>query len=235
MLDAAGYLPGERVGSERDLAETFGVSRSALRTAVEHLERQGVLRRTIGSAGGVFAWDGKIERHVNTLEGVPALLRQQGFSSRTTCLRSELATADAAEQRALRLDPGQPVLRLVRRRDAEGAALSLDAMTLPIRRFPGLQTMSLDGSVYQLLHEHFGVEAFEANETIDVVAADAALAQILEVSPGDPLLSIRRVTYDQDRVPFEFAHDHFIAARTRITMRRTGARWKRAASPRRGG
>jgi GntR family transcriptional regulator len=228
-LEAAGYLPGERIGSERELAERFGVTRSAVRTALEDLERSGQVRRTIGRAGGVFAWDGKVERHLNTLEGVPTLLRQQGFTPTTTVLHAGLSTAEAVECRALRLEDGATVFRLTRRRDADGTPLSLDVMSLPLRRFPGFQDLDHEGSVYQQLQEHYGVEAAVANETIDVVGADPVRAAELRVDEGAPLLSIRRVTYDQNGLPFEFAHDHFIAARTRITLRRTGARWKRAA------
>ena len=43
-LDAAGFSPGERVGSERGLAEEFGVSRSELRGALETLESGGRIR-----------------------------------------------------------------------------------------------------------------------------------------------------------------------------------------------
>ena len=100
---------GERIGSERELAERLGVTRSELRSALDVLERDGQVRRTIGRAGGVFRWDGKIERHLNTIEGVPDMLRQQGFRPGTAVLSSGIGLASGVEARALRIAPGERI------------------------------------------------------------------------------------------------------------------------------
>jgi len=47
--------PGERLPSERALAETFGVSRATLREALRSLEALGVVEIRRGAAGGAFA------------------------------------------------------------------------------------------------------------------------------------------------------------------------------------
>ncbi|MDY0828269.1 GntR family transcriptional regulator [Microbacterium sp. BG28] len=231
FIEVQGFGAGERIGAERALAEQFEVSRSELRAALEVLERHHRIRRTIGRSGGVFCWDGKIERHLNTIEGVPDMLRQQGFRVTTTVLHSGIAVATPVECRALRIEAGEPVFRLLRRRDADDAPLSLDSMTLPIRMLPGFQNITHTQSVYRTLLEDYEIEASEANETIDISPATPEQAEVLGITTGDPLLDIRRVTYSQHGVPFEFAHDYFVAARTRITLSRHGARWKRAAEP----
>jgi len=229
FLDGAQFAAGERIGSERGLAEHFAVTRSELRSVLAQLEREGTVRRTIGRSGGVFRWDGKIERHLNAIESVPDMLRQQGFRPTTTVLRSEITIASPIECRALRIPSGDPVLRLRRRRDADGIPLSVDSMSLPMRLLPGFQSVDHTRSVYRTLAEEYGIEPASANETIDVVGAPADLAEELTVAVGEPLLEIRRVTYDAAGVPFEFAHDFFLAARTRITLRHHGSRWKRAS------
>ncbi|WP_296194826.1 GntR family transcriptional regulator [uncultured Microbacterium sp.] len=231
-LAAGEFDVGERIGSERELAERLGVTRSELRSALDVLERDGQVRRTIGRAGGVFRWDGKIERHLNTIEGVPDMLRQQGFRPGTAVLSSGIGLASGVEARALRIAPGDRVFRLRRRRDADDIPLSIDHMVLPMALLPGFPNVTLTGSVYRTLAEQYGIEAGHANETIDVVAATADQASILDIDPGDALLEIRRVTYSTQGVPFEFARDFFCAARTRITLSRHGARWKRAVDHR---
>jgi GntR family transcriptional regulator len=221
-------LPGERLGSERALAESLSVARSALRGALEYLEQRGEIRRAMGRSGGVFVSDGRIERNLNTIQGVPDLLRYQGFTSSTEVIRAGLATAGPAERRHLQLGEGESVIRLLRRRDADGVPLSLDAMSLPTRLFPGWLQLDLTSSVYQLMSAHYGVEVARAEESSDVRAASPEEAAILGIGTGDPLLQVWRTTWDADERPVEFAHDLFRADRTRITMRRYGARWKRA-------
>ena len=52
---AAGTLPpGTRLPPERELAESLGVSRMTVRQALGDLERDGLLRRVVGRAGGTF-------------------------------------------------------------------------------------------------------------------------------------------------------------------------------------
>jgi GntR family transcriptional regulator len=220
--------PGERLGSERELAERFGVPRSALRSALESLESRQMIRRSMGSSGGVFVSDGKLERQLNTIQGVPAMLRQQGVSMSTEVLRVDVSIAGPAETRALFLEPGENVFRVTRRRDANGIPWSLDTSVLPARLFPGLTQLDLSGSLYGLLAEKYGIEPAEADETIDTVEADPAHAKILSTTEGASLIEIWRTTRTSERLPIEFAHDFFRADRTRIHLRRYGASWKRA-------
>jgi GntR family transcriptional regulator len=219
---------GDRIGSERAIAEQFGVPRSALREALEELETAAEIRRTMGRTGGVFVADGKIERQLNTIQGIPDLLRQQGFVSATTVLAEGIGVATPSEQRSLALAEGDNVFRLRRRRDASGVPLSLDTMILPMRLLPGFQDHDHTESVYKVLAREYRIEMKHADETIDVSAATAEQAALLEVEEGAPLFEIWRITLDASETPIEFSHDFFRADRTRISLRRYGARWKRA-------
>lgn len=219
---------GDRLGSERALAERLGVPRSALREALEELETASVIRRTMGRTGGVFVTDGKIERQLNTIQGLPDTLRQQGFVSFTEVLDEGIGVATPSEQRSLALAEGENVFRMTRRRDASGVPLSIDTMSLPMRLVPGFQEHDHTDSVYRVLAREYRIETAHADETIDVAAATARQAAILGVDEGAPLFEIWRITFDASDSPIEFSHDFFRADRTRISLRRYGARWKRA-------
>jgi DNA-binding transcriptional MocR family regulator len=75
--------PGQRLGSERALAERFGVSRSTLRLALDALERGGTIRRVPGRGGGTFLHQSRIERDLSGIAGLPEYLRRQGFVAGT--------------------------------------------------------------------------------------------------------------------------------------------------------
>lgn len=220
--------PGERIGNERELADSLNVPRTALRRALDVLEDEDAVRRVMGRTGGVFASDGKIERQINTTAGIPAMLRQQGIATHTDVVRVDLSAASPAEARALDLGSSSAVVRVVRRRSAAGAPWSLDTSVLPAALVPGIIAWDLSGSLYELLEREYGLVAAEADETIDVVPAGTDAASRLDVAEGDPLLQVWRVARTVTGVPFEFAHDFFRADRTRVHLRRFGSRWKRA-------
>jgi len=95
---------------------------------------------------------------------------------------------------------------------------------LPAELFPGLLDLPLGGSLYELLHEHYGTVPGEAVEHIEVVSAGEDEGSILAVDPGAALLSITRTTQDGDGRVFEFSHDLFRADRTTITVRTPASR-----------
>jgi GntR family transcriptional regulator len=219
QITSGALHPGQRLGTERYLAVELGVSRSSLRQALASLELDGVLRRVPGRSGGTFvASDNKFDRDLSRIVGVPALLRDQGFTAGSKVMSSAVVVADATTAQRLQIDRGAYVYDVVRIRLANSSPISLERVRLPAERFPGLLELSLGGSIYELLEEHFGVRPAESEERIEVVAATADEGAILGIPPGAPLLSIVRTTVDAFGVPLEDSHDLFRADRTRITV-----------------
>jgi GntR family transcriptional regulator len=215
--------PGERLGTERELAERLGVARSTIRAALADLERNGVVRRTRGRAGGIFVAERKVERDLSSLAGLPAYLRRQGFQADARVLSTTTMEADADAQSALALPPGGLVLEVVRVRLADGEPISLERALFPAEWFPDLLDRSLSGSLYELLETQYGLVPGEAEERIEVVAAGAAEARLLELRRGAPLLAVARTAWDADGRPFERSHDLFRADRARIVVRARSA------------
>jgi GntR family transcriptional regulator len=155
------------------------------------------------------------------------MVRRQGLRVSTTVLGATLGVAWPDETRNLRLGGDEPVLRIVRLRLVEGVSWSLDTSVLPSRRYPGLLHRDLTGSLYAVLTSDYGLELDRADETVEAVPADAAQAELLQVPVGSALLEIRRVAYQVDGVPVEYAHDFFRADRTRVHLQKLGTNWKR--------
>jgi GntR family transcriptional regulator len=218
-LLAAMPAPGERLGAERELAERLGVSRSTIRAALGDLERSGVVRRARGRAGGIFVAERKVERDLSSLSGLPAYLRRQGFQADARVLSTAIVEADADVAGALMLAHGGLVLEVVRVRLADGEPISLERAAFPAERFPDLLDRSLSGSLYELLASEYGLVPGEAEERIEVVAAGAPEARLLDIRRGAPLLTIARTAWDADGRPFERSHDLFRGDRARIVVR----------------
>ena len=106
---------------------------------------------------------------------------------------------------------------------ADGDPISLERALFPAERFPGLLDRSLSGGIYELLQREYELEPGEAEERIEVVAAGAAEARLLELRRGAPLLAVARTAWDADGVAFERSHDLFRADRARIVVRARSA------------
>jgi GntR family transcriptional regulator len=227
LLEADRFAPGERIGSERALAERRGVPHSALHAALEQLEAEGDVQRRLGRTGGVFRNDGRILRRINTTLGVPEMVLRQGLTMDTRVLRAEIGLPMPDETRALQLGDDERVYRIVRLREVAGAPWSLDCSVLPASRFPALVQHDLTRSLYRILHDEYALTLDRAEESLEVSAADAAQATLLDIPVGGSLLRFHRIAWDDRDAPVEYALDHFRADRTRVLTREYGGNWTR--------
>ncbi|PZR52641.1 GntR family transcriptional regulator [Xylanimonas oleitrophica] len=221
MMRRAELAPGDRLGDERTLAAELGIPRARLREALAVLQAEGVVRRRLGRGGGVFASDGRIERNLNTIEGLPDITRVQGVHLTTTVLRAEIAVPSPADRRALGLAEGQMVYHVQRLRMADGTGLSLEDTRAPAALFPDLHRQDLT-SFYRCLREVYGVEPKVSDESVEVTYADAEQARLLGVPPAAPLLRLVRRTLDGRGRAIEAGTELFVADRMRLHLRRYG-------------
>lgn len=218
LIDSGRYLAGERLPAERELAETLRVSRTTLREALAQLERTGYVSRRPGRGGGTFVSKPKVDRDLTSLVGLPDHLRRQGHTSSAQVLSSRLMASDASTAAALEVDEGALVYEIIRLRLSDGEPLSLERSRFPADMFAGLLERPLGGSLYAILREEYGVPPQRARESIEPVAAGASEAETLGVQPGEPMLSVHRITFDDSGRPIEAGHDLFRGDRTRVVV-----------------
>jgi GntR family transcriptional regulator len=196
---ASGSLaPGDRLPSERDLALRFGVSRMTLRQALGALEQQGRLVRSKGRYGGTFVAEPKLE-----LAGTAALSDQ---------LRG-LGVAAGARVLSAREVDGE--IEIVRVRLANREPVALERGTYAADAFPGLLDHPLDGSLYDLMREHYELPV-RAIERLEPALARADEAEALGIAPGAPVMLVRRTAYSASGRAVERSRDVFRCDRTAV-------------------
>jgi GntR family transcriptional regulator len=214
--------PGNKLGSERDLAEHYGTSRSSLRQVLAALEEAGLVHRVIGRSGGIFISHPQVERSLSDVVGVPAFLAHQGYVAGTRVLSTKLASPDRATRSALRLGPEDYVVEIHRVRLADGSPISLEHAHFPADAVPGLLEKQLGGSIYQILESEYGLITAKADERIEAVNATPDEAVLLGIKPRSALLLITRISYDQNGTPCEFSRDLFRGDRTALAVTAQG-------------
>ncbi|MDX1872214.1 GntR family transcriptional regulator [Mycolicibacterium sp. 120266] len=220
--DVNAGTPGSKLGSERDLAERYGTSRSSLRQVLAALEEAGLVHRVIGRAGGIFISHGQVERNLADVVGVPAFLAHQGYIAGTRVLSTKIGIPDHATQHALKLGPTDYVVEVQRVRLADGSPISLEHAQFPADTVPGLLEQPLRGSLYEILESEYGLTAGRAVERIEAVSATDDEAALLGIKSKAALLLITRVTHDQNGTPYEYSRDLFRGDRTALSVTAQG-------------
>ena len=97
---AAELRTGDRLQSERELAEQFGVSRITVRDALRVLEARGLIHVKVGAMGGAFVADANTDRVAESISTYIRLKRMTLSELAEARTVVEAATASLAAQRA---------------------------------------------------------------------------------------------------------------------------------------
>jgi len=203
-LEEHEWRPGQAIPSETVLAERYGVSQGTVRKAIDALAADNLVVRRQGK--GTFVSTHTEERASNF-----RFLRIRANdgadeypASRLLDVKRGKASVETA--RLLDLKAGDPVIVLRRVLEFGGMPTVLDEITLPASLFRGLTKARYDahhGSMYGFFETQFGVRMLRAQERLRAVSADEAVAKVLDVAPGAPLLAVDRVTYTYGDRPVE--------------------------------
>lgn len=216
-IGAGRLIPGQKIGSERQLALDLGVSRSTVRQVLAGMARAGLVTRVTGRAGGTFVCQAKVERDLCAVSGLSSHLEGLGLQPSNTVLEAAVVPADRQHRQSFGLPEDGQVISVLRLRLADGAPLGLERLVFPACRFDGLAEEDLSGSVSDLLAERYATHAARARETLEVVAATPREAGLLQVPVGSALFSTVRVRFDSRGRPFQSGQMLYRADRTRFT------------------
>jgi len=202
-LDRGAWKPGEIIPSEFELAARFQVSQGTVRKAIDELAAENLLVRRQGK-GTFVATHAERQIQYRFLRLMPDDGGAREMERRLIDCRRLRAPADVA--RALEGKSGDAVVQLRRLLLAQGRPVVFDEIWLPGGLFKGLSAERLadyKGPMYGMFETEFGVRMIRAEEKIRALAADAATAEVLAVSPGAPLLSVERLSYTYGDTPVE--------------------------------
>ena len=211
MIGSGALQGGDRLPSERQIADELGASRMTARQALKSLEKRGLVETRVGR--GVFVAHPLIEKESRTLHGFTEEMQRGGRRVSSIVLDAGTGSADQEVARALHIAERTPVHRLVRVRLVDGEPLAIERTELPVALAPGL----LDGtdfskdSLYRVLREDYGFVPTEAEETVRADLADAAATSALRLPLASPVLIFTRLTFDSAGRPLEYVRSVYRA------------------------
>jgi GntR family transcriptional regulator len=121
--------------------------------------------------------------------------------------------APAEIARQLDLKSADPVVCIKRLLQFDGETTVFDEIWLPGAVFRGLTAERLadyKGPLYAMFETEFGTRMIRASEKIRAVGADEAVAELLGVALGSPLLSVERVSYTYGDRPVEVRRGWYV-------------------------
>src|ERR1700730_930448 len=191
-IESAALAPHTLLPSERELSETYQVSRMTARQALTLLENEGYVYRR--PPRGTFVAEPRV---LFRLGSFSAEVARAGRQPGARLLWAEIATPSPSVQDALGLAGGEQVHALKRRRLPDAEPLAIETTYIPAALTPGLLQQPLEGSLWTLLRDNYGLVPTHARATLQFIVTDDRSASLLRLRSAAPGILQTRKTYDQ--------------------------------------
>ncbi len=220
-IAAGHYGVGDRLPSEAQLAERFGVNRHTVRRALAALAEDGVVQPRQGS--GVFISARPTEYAIGRRVRFRSNLNAAGRLPGRRRLSNETRQANPAELEALTLEKGAKVHVFEGVSLADGQPLALSRSVFPAGRFPDLPAILAEEESITVALARCGVADYtRASTRITAKLATAAQARHLRLREGAPILRTVSVNVDPRGVPVEYGHAWFAGDRVALSVEDQG-------------
>lgn len=207
LLAGPDYGPGDRIPSERALAEQLGRNRMTVRKAIEGLISKGLLERH-GTSGTRVP----VPRVARPMDGfslsnsMTRIIQAGGGAAHSKLLHFEQAHASAKVASRLSLSEGADIVMIRRLWTADETPICIETTHLPLSLVPDLAAQDLmeDRSLYNLLHDRYGVGEIRGEREIGIANCTEMEARLLGLDPGAACLLLQLLALDPNGRPIEF-------------------------------
>ncbi|HEL2057284.1 TPA: GntR family transcriptional regulator [Streptococcus suis] len=210
QIDQGIWAIGQRLPSERDLAEEFGVSRMTLRQGITLLVEEGVLQRKVGS--GTYVANTRVQEKMRGTTSFSEIVQLQGKEPSSRVLSFIKTKPNEKEIDLLGLEKGEFVIRMERVRFADAVPVVYEVASIPARLIQDMKKEEVTNQFYKTLTKN-GFKLGKTQQTIYARLANDKIAKLLHISKKHPILALRQVSYLENGQAFEFVNSQYVGER----------------------
>jgi len=199
-IQGGALAPSERLPTQRDLAESYGVTVMTVRQALQLLEQEELVVMRHGL--GTFVAPQRLRYAMGNLRSMAQEVAALGLQLKTRVLSRKLIEPHPHVVEQLQVDGDEPVYLLERLRFVGSEPIVFQRSYLQPWLAESLDGVELaDISLYGYLHDSLGIEIVHAQESIHAINLPPPEATLLEEEPGAAALLSERLTFTAAEAP----------------------------------
>jgi GntR family transcriptional regulator len=188
-IRSAEYSPGDRIPSENELADRYGIGRPTVRQATDLLIRKRFLIRKRGS--GTFVCEKHKEVDLFSLAGTTSAFSKKGIEVTTRILQKiQLKHIESHSKNPFASRMAYFFSRLSQ---VGKSPVLIEDMYLHQDLFKGIDAIDLSGrSISQIVGEHYYMKPESGRQTFRIGYLSGEKADVLQVNSKTPILMVER-------------------------------------------
>ncbi|SDC11191.1 GntR family transcriptional regulator [Terribacillus halophilus] len=206
---------GEMLPPERHFTDSLGISRMTVRHAMQALIEDGLLERKRNK--GLFVKVRPFHQSLAKLTSFSEDMRARGLTPSNRILEWKEIKLSSLAAGKLQKEIGTKAIRIKRLRLADNDPIAVETITSPLEMAENLTENKLKESFYAYLEGEMKFTLHRGEQEIEALLADEEMASLLNISPGDAVLRIHRLSYLKDERPFEYVTSTYRADKYTFT------------------
>lgn len=204
------YKVGDKLDSERVMAQQYGISRLTVRKALKALEEEGLVKARQGSGTYVerpLQESRQIEQGAGSTVSLSMLIRQSGYRSsrRVLSFRKVPATGRLAE----RFPGGEQLFEMERLSYVNEEPYAVQKTYISAEIFWDAQRYDFaEGSLYEYMDLH-GRAPGKVESYLEIAAPPAQYAGLLRMDPGRKGFAFEYLGYDRAQTLVEYTLSYY--------------------------
>ena len=204
MIDRGKIKHGEKIPTEEELAEKFGVNRMTVRKALDALVAEKMLVRIRGR--GTFLISKRPRELIYHLKNITSFnddMKIHHAAPTYQTLKVEVFDGDDRVCEILNLKNDIKIIFSLRVLCANKAPVLIEKSHLPYSEFHEILGMDLNKTLYSLLTDKFNIHLHHATQTITSALSNEDETKLFKLSSPIPCIKMETVIYDDNNIPIE--------------------------------
>lgn len=211
-IDNGRFPANERLPTEQELMDFFGLSRTPVRQALGKLTAAGLVMRK--RSLGTIVLPQRFEERLSSLSTFTQEVESRGQVPRARLAQFAVQTADPKRIQQLNLPQGAKVYFIQRVRYIDDIPVGVLNSYIPVTVAPTLletdfKETGSEQSIYFVLNSRHNIKLVRATESFKAVLLDRKTAALLDYPPNSPFLLRSRVAYDENNRPIAYENGYY--------------------------
>lgn len=203
------YKEGDKLPSERELAEQYGVQRATIREAYRILEEEGVIE--IRERSGRYMGHDRIKSNLQEIKSFKDKLNDIGLKVKNKLISFEIIELDKELYKKVKLPIGTSVYKITRIRnvvrDDGNFPIAIEYSYIPESIADKLLKYDLEeNSLFEILRTQYGKIPKKEDQIIEIVYANEFESKVLKVDQMTALIKKHGITYDEEGNILQYLH-----------------------------
>ncbi len=187
MIENEAIQADEAIPSEPKLMQTYHLSRTTVRKAIDELVNEGYLYKRQGK--GTFVKGRGFEQGLIRLSGCSEDIKRFGLTPKPRILECDIRQPSKRISKMLEIHENEKTFYMERVMYGDDIPINKNKSYIPYHLVPSIETIDFNKeSLYKVLEKDYHITINKAIRTVEAILANEEVALQLQVNEGSPVM-----------------------------------------------